>query len=429
MGHGFSNPLFIPTGPSAWTAPVFPLILAGIFRLFGTFSLGSALATLALNCLLSAVTGLPVRGIAKSLFGEPVATYCAWAWALFPYSIYFAATVFWDTSLSTLLLTCLVWMTLELARRNSRWWWAAYGALCGASAITNPVLLAPLPLLAAWLIYRRSQSGRKSLLELATAAILFIVTISPWLVRNYQTFHKPFLLKSNLWLEVTTGNLGDHRHWWNDDQHPSRNTGELLEMARVGETRYMAGKKTVALAYIKLHPVDYLQLCLRRFVFVWTGFWSLRQDYLVDEPLDPVNIVFCSTLSIAALFGIRLAWKRAGSKAFPCLAVLLSFPAIYYLTHPFPYYREPMDPELVLFATFALSPVLLHAWNNSWTVQLALRLIASWKPVPQPTPVPEALFVPAELVPVDETAALAAYGEFEESGSRQRHLSATVEIP
>src|SRR5271155_4273887 len=37
-GEGFSNPLFGKTGPTAWLAPVFPYLLAGIFKIFGIYS-------------------------------------------------------------------------------------------------------------------------------------------------------------------------------------------------------------------------------------------------------------------------------------------------------------------------------------------------------------------------------------------------------
>src|SRR5271157_1574466 len=37
QGEGFSNPLFGKTGPTAWLAPVFPYLLAGIFKIFGVY--------------------------------------------------------------------------------------------------------------------------------------------------------------------------------------------------------------------------------------------------------------------------------------------------------------------------------------------------------------------------------------------------------
>jgi len=40
-GQGFSSPFHEPTGPSAWIPPVYPYLLAAIFRIFGVFSRGS----------------------------------------------------------------------------------------------------------------------------------------------------------------------------------------------------------------------------------------------------------------------------------------------------------------------------------------------------------------------------------------------------
>ena len=60
QGEGFSNPLFGKTGPTAWLAPVFPYLLAGIFKIFGVYSDTSAIAALALDCLFSALTCIPV---------------------------------------------------------------------------------------------------------------------------------------------------------------------------------------------------------------------------------------------------------------------------------------------------------------------------------------------------------------------------------
>src|SRR5881628_2409883 len=42
QGHGFSTPTDLDSGPSAWTAPVYPYILAGVFRIFGIYSAASA---------------------------------------------------------------------------------------------------------------------------------------------------------------------------------------------------------------------------------------------------------------------------------------------------------------------------------------------------------------------------------------------------
>src|SRR5450432_4044180 len=43
-GHGFSSPLPLPTGPTAIVGPVYPLILAMFFKIFGVYSTSSAIA-------------------------------------------------------------------------------------------------------------------------------------------------------------------------------------------------------------------------------------------------------------------------------------------------------------------------------------------------------------------------------------------------
>ena len=58
-GHGFSSPFGGDTGPSAWTAPVYPWIVSLAFRAFGTYSHAASFALLTFNSLCSALTCWP----------------------------------------------------------------------------------------------------------------------------------------------------------------------------------------------------------------------------------------------------------------------------------------------------------------------------------------------------------------------------------
>ena len=40
-GHGFGSLLRVPTGPTAWMTPLYPLLLSGIMRLFGVYTFQS----------------------------------------------------------------------------------------------------------------------------------------------------------------------------------------------------------------------------------------------------------------------------------------------------------------------------------------------------------------------------------------------------
>jgi hypothetical protein len=102
-GKGFSSPFQRDTGPTAWLAPVYPYLLAGIFKVFGSYTLRSFFSTLLLNILYSAGTCVPIFYAGKRIAGLGVASAAAWLWALFPNAIIIPFEWIWDTSLSALL--------------------------------------------------------------------------------------------------------------------------------------------------------------------------------------------------------------------------------------------------------------------------------------------------------------------------------------
>ena len=97
-GKGFSSPFQRDTGPTAWLAPVYPYLLAGIFKLFGTYTLRSFFAALSLNILFSVGTCVPIFYTGKRIAGLAVASGAAWLWALFPNAIIIPFEWIWDTS-------------------------------------------------------------------------------------------------------------------------------------------------------------------------------------------------------------------------------------------------------------------------------------------------------------------------------------------
>src|ERR1039457_7720100 len=95
---------------------------------------------------------------------------------------------------------------------------------------------------------------------------------------------------------------------------------------------------------MRANPGWYAWATARRAVYLWTGYWSLDRAYLHEEPLDPPNILFCTTLTVLALLGLRRALRSDCGGTLPYALVLFSFPLIYYITSPEVYYRRPIDP-------------------------------------------------------------------------------------
>ena len=148
LGHGFGNPL-ADAGPSALLPPVYPYILAAIFKVFGVYTKSSIIAALVLNGIVSAATCVPVFFLARKSFGDRAAKWAGWGWALSPYGIYYGADWAWSTCLVTLLLCCLFLWAFDLEDSGRIRDWLGFGLLSGFAALTEPSVLSVLPFLAA----------------------------------------------------------------------------------------------------------------------------------------------------------------------------------------------------------------------------------------------------------------------------------------
>jgi 4-amino-4-deoxy-L-arabinose transferase-like glycosyltransferase len=351
-GDGFANPLFEKTGPTAWMTPLYPYLVAAVFRLTGVYSKTSAIILLSLNCLFSAFTCVPVFFIARKTFGEKAAVWSAWAWALFPYAIYFSVEWIWETCLTTLLLSLLFLFTLRLEDTTRLRQWLGYGLLWGVTALSNPSVLTLLPIFVVWACYRLRKNGRRWGGQPAVAMLAMIIVVAPWFVRNYRTFHQFIPFRDAFWLVMHVGNNGDTSHWAPDSAHPSTNAMEEQEFNRLGELNYMAEKRREVLQVIRSHPGSYVWLTLRRFIFAWTGFWSISRDYLAIEPGDPWNILMTVILLVLMLTGLWRTFRDGNEHAILYASVLVVFPLIYYFSFTQMSYRHPIDPFVAILAAY-----------------------------------------------------------------------------
>jgi len=83
-GRGFSSPYLQRSGPSAWLPPVYPYVLALIFRLFGVFTLASYRVAIGFNILVHALTCVLLYRAAAQAFGERVGYISGYGLAILP---------------------------------------------------------------------------------------------------------------------------------------------------------------------------------------------------------------------------------------------------------------------------------------------------------------------------------------------------------
>jgi 4-amino-4-deoxy-L-arabinose transferase-like glycosyltransferase len=356
-GKGFSSPFQRDTGPTAWLAPVYPYLLAGIFKLFGIYTLPSFFAALSLNILFSAGTCVPIFYAGKRVAGLGVASAAAWLWALFPNAIIIPFEWIWDTSLSALLVAVLLWATFELAESRRLLDWSLYGLLWGLTLLTNPAVALLLPVFLAWAAYRTRGHNRaaNSFLRPLLAAGVAVLCCTPWTVRNYVQFHKFIPLRSNFAFELYIGNNENY-----DDQHRLRpgaitQDREIRRYLHMGETAFMEEEKTKALAFIVAHPRIEAWLIAQRFVDFWTGTATPLAAFRQADSLWLFLILLCNDAApLCAFLGIIVLVATKNVYALPVVSVPILFPLLYYVTHTSLRYRHPIDPIVLLLASIGV---------------------------------------------------------------------------
>lgn len=353
-GEGFSSPFQGRTGPTAWVAPVYPYLVAGIFKVFGIYTPASAWVLLALNSLFSALTCWTMYAIACQTVGARVARWAGWTWALLPYSMYWAIRWVWETSGTAFLLSAAVLVALRLARSDAWREWAAAGALWGVIALANPSCLALLPFALAWPAWQLARARRRWLLPLATAGLVALLAVMPWLVRNYRTFGQFVFIRSNFGAELRMGNSPAGEGLWMFWLHPSQNPVEFARYTRLGEIAYVQARQREALTFMAQSPGRFARLSLRRTLYFWIG---TPRNADIPFSVEARSALFLLS-SLLAFWGLWLVIRHRRPGAFLYAATLLVYPLPYYLTFPHPRYRHPIEPEMVILGLYLLAQSL-----------------------------------------------------------------------
>ena len=371
-GNGFGSPFRVDTGPTAWMTPVYPLLLAGIFRCFGIYTFGAFVAAVALNILFSTLTCVPVFFAGNRLGGLGLGAGAAWLWAVFPNAILIPIESLWDASLSALLAATLLWMTLTLADSGRMRDWCRYGILWGFTAMTNATLLMLLPFLLAWAAYRSRRQERSWMRGPAVAAGIVILCCVPWTIRNYAVFHRFVPLRSVLGLSLWLGNNPQAEDLSVGQLHPIDNSAERDKYVEMGEIAYNREKRVEAIQFMLAHPATDASFILHRFLAFWSGGTPrpltdlLRTRSWWFRFIELFNLL----AALGGLMGILLLIKRGCRYAFPLAVWPIVFPCAYYLTLATPRYRLPIDPMVLLLSAVALHVLIDLRSSSSRNINL-----------------------------------------------------------
>jgi len=385
MVHGFgysdpfSNAFLAHTGPTAWLPPLYPLLVAAVFKLFGVYTLQSAWVLLTLNSAFSAATALAVWEIGARCFNRRVALWSAWLWALYPAATQYAVRWVWETSLTTALFAWLLVLALrmrnigstqpptidpQLTTRNSQLTtsWALFGLLWGLIALSNSTLLIFLPICGVWIVLGTWRCPH-ALRDATLAGFIFLACISPWTWRNWLVFHAFIPMRGNLGAELYMGNGPGSTGLLMEYDHPFRSPEQLRRYAQMGEVRYAAMRGAAARAYMAADPWHFRADVAKRVYFFWASVPTDDARYV--EAARVLNFAF---LSLAGLLGLGLALGRRVPAAglFAWAFVLLPIP--YYLVTVHARFRHPLEPLICVLGVYLFQSAgpRTDATNSTW---------------------------------------------------------------
>lgn len=371
-GHGYADPFRGHTGPTAWVAPLYPLLLAGVFKLFGVYTLRSAWIILAINSFFSALTTLTTYEIAARCFNRRVAAWSAWIWALYPAAMQYAVRWVWEMTLSTWILSCIFVLCLRMRRigeigaledgsGGTRRQWLMFGVLWGMLALSNPSLLLFLPAAGLWVLHDSPHLRWDSAFA-AASGLIFLLCISPWTARNAIVFHRFIPMRTNFGVEFYLGNGPGARGFLMEYDHPYESPAQMRLYRTMGEVAYSQMRERDAWNFVRSDPGLFVRNVVKRFYFFWISVPAPTNRHWYTEPVRVANY---SIASISGLLGLLLALKRRRPGAWLFAWALLLTPLLYYFVTVHARFRHPIEPLIDILAVYLFQAAEKRWWRES----------------------------------------------------------------
>jgi hypothetical protein len=160
-------------------------------------------------------------------------------------------------------------------------------------------------------------------------------------------------MRSNFGAELRLGNGPGADGTWMDYLHLSKNIFEMRRYRELGELAYVEEREREAMDYIRADYARFAGLCLKRFIYYWSGPPKASDNFVVAYF---GNSLFLAS-SVLAFWGLGRAVRKRQHGAWLFFWLVLSYPAAYYFVFSMPRYRHPIEPELGILIVYVISEV------------------------------------------------------------------------
>jgi tetratricopeptide (TPR) repeat protein len=369
--------------------PLYPYLLAMVYRIFGP---GFLLPRL-LQCVLGALSCVLTWAVARELFDRRVAAVAGFGAALYAMSVFYEGSLL----IANILVPLNLWLLLAALRAMEAptlRGWLGVGLIAGLSALARPNMLLFPPLVVLWMGWglpeRYAWGRRVRWMAVFLVGVSLCVGVSA--LRNYVVAGDPVLVSASAGMNFFNGNNpaanGMHKvpplfdRTQADDPVEQNRIYKAVAERAAGRTLLASEVSSFWLAqglqYARASPAAWLQLLGRKLLLFLNAFeaWNNR-SYAVSSQFSWVlrlPLLGFGVVLPLALLGLGLSarhWRRL----VPAYALLIVYLATSVLFFVLSRYRHPLLPLLLIFAAHAVVWIVDRLRQRQW-VLLSLALAA-----------------------------------------------------
>jgi len=253
--------------------PVYPLLLALVYGIFGLKSY--SMVILILHVILRTGSAVFAYKTGEILFGKRYAWIPYGLTLGYPFFAYWSIWVLTETTYVftiTLLLYLMARYAQEVEQPKLKTV-VMLGTVIGISNLVRPLLLFYVPVLGLWILWIHRLSLSKAVRDFVIIALMIVVVMSPWWIRNEIKYHQSIAVSNYGSYEFYVGNnplTVTDKYFYFDEQHGF----DIKEKARIEKLPVLEQEKEyrqLAVSYIVQHPLKFVQ---RTFAKEINLFWK-----------------------------------------------------------------------------------------------------------------------------------------------------------
>jgi len=336
--------------PTAYREPVYPYFLAIIYSIFG---LSNYTAVRVAQIFISSLTCVIIFLLAKDLFDKKVALLASFISCFWPHFVYYSTTILRETLFCFLLILCVyflnkVYQQKEFKSVNS----IIAGIMCGLCCLMNSTAL--LFVFLSFVVLSLVKKFRQVLVIF----LLFVSLYSLWVIRNYIVFNE-FVLGSTVGgMTIYGASVGDYRIFGTPQEKEFWEKDEVMKKAATmdelqANKYFMQEAKKVILS----NPKEFFIRCIKRFLKLYRIYPHRGKGYVHSETLMILVSVFSyGVLLLFFVYSFFINLSSFKKYIFLYLPILV-FSFVYTLIWAVIRYRLPLEPYIIIFASYILGNI------------------------------------------------------------------------